>query len=114
MAFWHRLFGRKPRDRRVQARLRVTIGSDASAYWTEDVALGGIRVNIGRRLSLGDLTGGSRDVVLSLELDDGDVRVHAEPIWTVRTDEGNLTTGWMFTTFEEDGESRLQAFIERA
>ena len=114
MGFLDRLFGKKRREKRVTARLRVTIGQSDSAYWTEDVAIGGIRVNIGKQLSLGDLTGGSRDVLLSIDLepDTDPVQVYGEPIWTLRTDDGQLSTGWMFSRYEGDALERLKAFIE--
>ena len=114
LGFFDRIFGRKSRDRRVTARLRVTIGQSDSAYWTEDVAIGGIRMSIGKQLALGDLIGGSRDVLLSIDLepDTDPARVYGEPIWTVRMDDGQLSTGWMFSRYEGDGKERLQAFID--
>ena len=98
LGFFDRIFGRKYRDRRVTARLQVTIGQSDSAYWTEDVAIGGIRMGIGQQLALGDLNGGSRDVLLSIDLepDTDPARLYGEPTWTVRLDDGQLSTGWMF------------------
>ncbi len=116
MSFLDRLFGKKRRDKRVTVRLRVTIGQSDSTYWTEDVAMGGIRMSIGKQLSLGDLTGGTRDVMLSIELAAGaeSIQVYGEPIWTVRSDEGDLDTGWIFSRYVGDGKERLMAFIESA
>ncbi len=114
MGFLNKVFGRKTRDRRITARFRVKIGQSDSAYWTEDVAIGGIRMYIGKKLSLGDLTGGSRDVPLSIELDSGTVVVYGEPIRTVRTEDGQLATGWMFSRFQADGKERLQTYIDSA
>lgn len=109
-----RLMGRKRRDKRVNARLRVTVSKDDAAYWTEDIAVGGFRMNIGKRLAIGDLTGGSRDVPLEIELDAGPVVVYGEPIWTVRMDDGQLSTGWMLTRYDGDARKRLTEFVERA
>jgi hypothetical protein len=116
LGFLSKLFGKKRRDSRIDARLRVTIGTSDSAYWTEDVAVGGIRMNIGKQLSLGDLTGGSRDVLITIEIepDSEPVKAYGEPIWTVRTEDGQLSTGWMFSRYEGDGKERLDAFIEAA
>lgn len=71
-------------------------------------------MHVGKQLSMGDLTGGSRDVLLSIEMDaDSDpVRLYGEPIWTVRTEDGQLSTGWMFSRFEGDGKERLVALID--
>ncbi len=88
LGFFDKIFGRKPRDRRVTARLRVTIGQSDSAYWTEDVAIGGIRMGIGQQLALGDLNGGSCDVLLSIDLEP-----NTDP---ARLYGGQLSTGWMF------------------
>ena len=114
MGILDKILGRKRRDARVNARFRVTIAQGEDAYWTEDVAVGGIRMNIGKQLSLGDLTGGSRDVPLTIDLDSGPVVVYGEPIWTVRTDDGQLSTGWMFSKYDGDGKQRIEAFIESA
>lgn len=94
----------------------MTIGTSDSPYWTEDIAVGGIRMNIGKQLSLGDLTGGSRDVLLAIEIESGSepVKAYGEPIWTVRTEDGQLSTGWMFSRYEEDGKERLKAFVDAA
>ena len=71
-------------------------------------------MRVGKQLSLGDLTGGSRDVLLSIELEaDADpIRLYGEPIWIVRADDGQLSTGWMFSRYEGDGKARLAAFID--
>ena len=113
MGFFSKLFGKKRQDTRIDVRLRVTIGTADSAYWTEDLALGGIRMNIGKQFSLGDLTGGSRDVLIAIEIEpDGEpVKVCGEPIWTVRTEDGQLSTWWMFSKYEGDGKQRLDTFI---
>lgn len=113
MRFLSRLFSKGRRHGRVEARLRVTIGTQEEGYWTEDVAEGGIRVNVGKQLFLSDLTGGSRDVVLHLELPgDQPASVHGESIWTKRTEDGRLETGWMFTRYDGDAKERLHAFVE--
>jgi hypothetical protein len=112
LRFFDKLFGRKRRDRRVTARFRVTVAQGESAYWTEDIGVGGMRMSIGKQLSIGDLTGGGRDVPLSIELDMGPVTVYGDPIWTVRMDDGQLATGWMFTRFDDDAEDRLADFIK--
>ena len=114
MGLFDKLLGRKKRDKRVTARFRVLIGQSDHAYWTEDIAIGGLRMNIGKQLSLGDLTEGSRDVPIRIELDSGQVTVYGEPIWTVRTDDGQLSTGWLFSRFDGDGHERLTAFIDSA
>ena len=116
MGFFSKLFGKKRQDTRIDVRLRVTIGTADSAYWTEDLALGGIRMNIGKQFSLGELTGGSREVLISIEIEpDGEpVKVYGEPIWTVRTEDGQLSTGWMFSRYDGDGEQRLDDFISSA
>ena len=114
LGFFSKLFGKKRGERRISARLRVTIGPNDAAYWTEDVSIAGIRMHIGKQLSLEDLTGGSRDVLLSIELEaDADpILLYAEPIWTVRADDGQLSAGWMFSRYEGDGKTRLAAFID--
>ena len=116
LGFFSKLFGKKRRNRRTDVRLRVTIGSADSAYWTEDLALGGIRINIGKQFSLGELTGGSCDVLLAIEIEpDGEpVKVYGEPVWSVRTEDGQLSTGWMFSRYDGDGEQRLDDFISTA
>ena len=114
MGLFDKLLGRKNRDKRITARFRVTIGQSDAHYWTEDIAVGGMRMHIGKQLSLGDLTHGSRDVPLEIEIDSGPVMVYGEPIWTVRNDEGQLSTGWMFSRFDGDGRERLQTFIDSA
>jgi hypothetical protein len=113
LGFFSNLFGKKRRDRRTDVRLRVTIGTGDLAYWTEDLAPGGIRMNIGKQFSLGELTGGSRDVLISIEIEpDGEpVKVYGEPVWSVRTEDGQLSTGWMFSRYDGDGEQRLNDFI---
>ena len=114
MSFLSKLFGRRRRHPRVEARLRVTIGTHDEHYWTEDVSAVGFRMKIGRQFSLADLTGGSREVPLEIELPDPDpdpVKVFGEPIWAVRTDDGQLSTGWLLFRFEGDSEERLDAFV---
>lgn len=112
MNFLSKIFGRKRGHPRVDARLRVTIGTHEEHYWTEDISVVGTRMRIGRQLSLANLTGGSREVPLTIELPEDDmIRVFGEPIWAVRTEDGQLSTGWMLSRFEGDAEDRLDAFV---
>ena len=112
MNFLSRIFSRRRVHPRVDARLRLTIGTHEEHYWTQDISLVGIRMAIGRQLSLADLTGGNREVPLSIELqDDCIIKVFGEPIRVVRMDDSRLSTGWMLSRFEGDAETRLEAFI---
>ena len=112
MNFLSKLFSRRREHSRVDARLRVTIGTQGEHYWTQDISLVGIRMEIGRQLTLADVTGGNREVPLSIELpEDHTIEVFGEPIWAVRMDDGQLSTGWMLSRFERDAEARLEAFV---
>ena len=106
------IMGRKRREKRVSAHFRVTIGQSEEHYWTEDVAIGGIRIHLGKQLSLSDFHGGSREIPLEIELDTGPIIVYGEPIWTMRMEDGQLSSGWLFSRFDDDGRERLKAFID--
>jgi hypothetical protein len=105
---------RKPRARRVNVRLAVRIAGSEQTFYTLDLASGGARIGIGRQASLADVTGGSRDVRIRILLEPGqpEVEVVGEPVWTVRGEDGELSTGWMFTRYEGDGHERLKAFVD--
>ncbi len=112
MSFLSKIFSRRRRHPRVDARLRVTISTHDEHYWTEDISTVGIRMKIGRQLSLAALTDGDREVPLIIELPEEEpVKVFGEPIWAVRTDDGQLSTGWMLARFEDDAEDRLDTFL---
>ena len=112
MNFLSRIFSRRRVHPRVDARLRVTTGPHEERYWTQDISLVGIRMAIGRQLSLADPTGENREVPLSIELpDDHIIKVFGEPIWVVRMDDGQLSTGWVFSRFESEAETCLEAFV---
>ena len=101
MNFFSKLFGRRRGHSRVDAHLRVTISTHDEHYWTEDISVVGFRMKIGRQLSLANVTGGNREVPLLIEMPDGEpVKVFGEPIWAVRTDDGQLSTGWRLSRYD--------------
>ena len=114
MGILDKIFRRRRHRTRVNVRLRVTIGKNEEAYWTEDLTEGGMRMLIGKQLSLSQLTGDSREVPMAIQLegDEEPVRLFGEPLWTVRTDDAQLSTGWTFARYEGDGEERLRVFME--
>ena len=69
-------------------------------------------MKIAQRFSLGDLAEGDREVPLLIEAPDGEsVKVFGKPIWSARSDDGQLSTGWVLSCHEGDSEERLQDLL---
>lgn len=97
---------------RIGAKLRVRVGEREGHHWTEDVSLTGMRMKIAQRFSLGDLAEGDHEVPLLIEAPDGEpVKVFGKPIWSARSDDGQLSTGWVLSCHEGDSEERLQDLL---
>jgi len=117
MRFWKQLFGKRRRPLRAQIRLPVRVDTEVEngrVFWTEDLSVGGLRMDISEVSALGDLTRGLREVGLSIELDPGQppVETVAEPVWTTRAEGERLSCGWMFCRYQGNARERLTAFIE--
>ena len=117
MNFLRRIFKKHRRYERLEVRLPVRMGTRAAEgqeFWTEDLSEGGLRMDITGDASLGELMGGHRDVELRIPLEEGSepVRVMAEPVWTLRTEDNRLSSGWVFCRYYGDAQERISARIQ--
>ncbi|MDA0745160.1 MAG: PilZ domain-containing protein [bacterium] len=117
MGLLGRIFGRRRRSQRLVVDLPVildTQNGEKATGRTQDLSESGLRMDITQVSSITDLTGGHRDVGLDIVLgpNEAPVRVMAEPIWTVRQEDGTQSSGWMFCDFLNGSRERLAAFID--
>ena len=96
----------------MDARLRVTVDEKQDHHWTEDLSLTGMRMKIGKKLSLPDVTDGKSEVQMLIEVPGGDpLKVVGKPVWAVQSDDGELATGWVLSCHEGDAQDRLQDLV---
>ena len=116
MGFLRRILGKHRRHDRLDIRLSVRVETEVGngkEFWTEDISASGLRMDISPLSSVGDLTGGLREVWLSITLnqDDEPVQVSAEPIWTTGGERDGHSSGWMFCKYRGDARDRLAALV---